>query len=86
MWIVELAFSGEPERLAARGDHRKALTALHDQGVVAMAGPLDDDSGAVILFDVPDRSRLDELMAQDPYFTTTGVTVQHVRNWNPFLR
>lgn len=68
MWIVELAFTGAPERLAARPAHRDRLAALHRAGTVRMAGPFADDSGAVIVFDVDDRAAVDVLIADDPYF------------------
>ncbi|BEL02592.1 hypothetical protein Q0Z83_007830 [Actinoplanes sichuanensis] len=85
MWIVELAFTPAPERLAARPAHRDRLTALHRDGVVRLAGPLADDSGAVILLDVPNRTEVDEFLAADPYFQTPGVEVRAVRAWAPFL-
>ena len=86
MWIVELAFAPKsPERLAARAAHRERLGALGAQGLVRMAGPLADDSGAVIVFDVPDRSALDALLAADPYFAVEGVRVARILEWRPFL-
>lgn len=85
MWIVELAFTEAPERLAARPAHRQRLTALHAEGVVRMSGPLADDSGAVIVFDVPDRAAVDALLAEDPYYSTPGVRVVGAREWAPFL-
>ncbi|MFE9632479.1 YciI family protein [Streptomyces sp. NPDC006463] len=85
MWIVELAFTQAPERLAARPAHREKLTALHEKGLLRMAGPLADDSGAVLVFDVPDRPALDELIAADPYFRTEGVTLRQSREWQPFI-
>ncbi|KUL32184.1 YciI family protein [Streptomyces regalis] len=86
MWIVELSFTDAPERLAARPAHREKLTDLHEKGVVRMAGPLADDSGAVLVFDVPDRAALDQLLAEDPYFSTKGVRVERLREWQPFIR
>lgn len=85
MWIVELAFTDAPERLAARPAHRERLTALHAKGTVRITGPLADDSGAVLVFDVPDRPALDRLLAADPYFTTPGVEIVKIREWAPFL-
>ncbi|MEJ3746303.1 YciI family protein [Actinomycetes bacterium KLBMP 9797] len=82
MWIVELTFDNTPERLAARPAHRERLTELHRAGVVRMAGPWADDSGALIVFDVPE---LDDLLDADPYFTTPGVHVSARREWRPFL-
>lgn len=85
MWIVELTFSAEPQRLAARPDHRDRLTRLHRAGRVRMAGPWPDDTGALIVFDVPDETALELLLADDPYFSTPGVTVTARREWHPFL-
>jgi len=85
MWIVRLAFTGDQRRLAARPAHRERLVSLHADRVVRLAGPLAGDSGAVIVFDVPDRPTLDAVMAADPYFTTSGVTVKDVAEWEPFI-
>lgn len=85
MWIVELGFSDVPERLAARPAHRQRLAALHQAGVVRMAGPLADQTGAVIVFDVPDEATLDRLLSDDPYFSTPGVVVTATRQWLPFI-
>ncbi|MEU8301173.1 YciI family protein [Micromonospora sp. NPDC048909] len=86
MWIVELTFTSDPERLAARAAHRSRLAALHRDGTVRMAGPFADDSGAMIVIDAPDRQSVDALIAADPYFTTPGVTIAQIRNWHPFLQ
>ncbi|MCZ7436415.1 YciI family protein [Micromonospora sp. WMMC241] len=85
MWIIELAFTPAPERLAARPAHRDRLTALHGQGVVRMAGPLADDTGAVIVLDAPGRAAVEAILAADPYFTTPGVSVERIRDWRAFL-
>lgn len=85
MWLVELSFTGEPERLAARAAHRSRLAGLHSAGAVRMAGPFADDSGAVIILDVPDRRAVDAVLAADSYFTTPGVTIAQIREWSPFL-
>ncbi len=50
-----------------------------------MAGPFEDDSGALIVMDAPDRAVLDEITSAGPYFTTPGVTVSDVRERRPFL-
>ena len=86
MWIVELSLEATPERLSARPEHRRHLTELHGQGVVRMAGPLADDTAAVVVLDVPDRPAVDAVLAGDPYFTTPGVTVGQIREWLPFVQ
>jgi len=85
MWIVHGAISPTPERLAARAAHRERLAELHRQGLVRMAGPLADGTAAMVIFDVPDRRTLDELIAADPYYATPGVDRPTVHEWEPFL-
>ena len=86
MFVVELAFDDNPERLGARPAHRERLQALHGTGRLVMAGPFADDSGALLVFDVADAGVLQELLGADPYFRTPGVTVVGQREWSPFLR
>jgi uncharacterized protein YciI len=85
MWIIELAFTGEPERLAARPAHRERLAASHRAGIVRMCGPFADDSGALIVLDLTDRAAVDAFLAEDPYYATRGVAVTRVQEWLPFL-
>jgi uncharacterized protein YciI len=86
MFVLELSFGDEPERLAARPAHRERLQELHRDGRLVMAGPFADDSGAMLIFDVPDAAALDDVVAQDPYFRTPGVTVTGRREWSPIVR
>lgn len=85
MWLVELSFTDDSERLAARPAHREKLAALHEQGVVRIAGPFADDSGACLVFDVADKDDLDQLLRDDPCFSTKGVAIAKIREWRPFL-
>ena len=86
MWIVELAFGDNPDRLAARPAHRELLAAQHSAGLVRMAGPFADDSGALLVLDVADRKAVDEVLAEDPYYTTPGVIVRAIREWIPVVQ
>jgi uncharacterized protein YciI len=85
MWIVELAFDlpEAPERIALRPQHRERLKAHHAAGEIVMAGPLTDGTGAVMVWTAPDETTLRALMAQDPYYETTSVSVASVREWDP---
>ncbi|WP_117213906.1 YciI family protein [Allorhizocola rhizosphaerae] len=84
MIVVELAFTPDDRRLAARPAHRERLAALHKQGRLLAAGPLADDSGALLVF-TTDEETLTRIMAEDPYYTTPGVTVVSQRSWNPVV-
>lgn len=81
--VVELAFApGEPRRLELRPGHRQILSGLHERGILRMAGPWDDDSGALLIFQT-DTEGIKQILADDPYYSAPGVTIVSVRNWNP---
>ncbi len=82
MVVIELAFDDDPRRLAARPAHRDRLARLHADGVLVLAGPWADDSGALLVLDTDDAG---PVLAGDPYFTTPGVRVVAVRAWRPVV-
>lgn len=84
MIVLELAFDDSPQRRAARPAHRERLAALHAAGVLVMAGPWADDSGALLVF-AGSRSDVDRVMDEDPYYTTEGVRVVGLREWRPVV-
>ncbi|MCW3814945.1 YciI family protein [Micromonospora sp. DR5-3] len=84
MVVLELAFTDDERRLAARPAHRERLARLHAEGRLAAAGPWQDDSGAMLVFRV-DVAAVREIMAADPYYTTPGVTVVSLRPWRPVV-
>lgn len=86
MFVVELTFTDDPARLAARPAHRERLRQLHADGVLAMSGPFSDDSGALLIFDVDDPAAMDRILADDPYYSTPGVTVSRRQPWSPIIR
>ncbi len=82
MFVLELEFTDDPRRLAARPAHRAQLLALHAAGRLVMAGPWADDTGAMLVFDA-DRGQVDQIVSGDPYYTTSGVRVKSLREWQP---
>lgn len=85
MIVLELAFDDSSERLAARPAHRRRLAGLHESGVLVMAGPFADDSGALLVF-TGERSDVDRVLAEDPYYTVEGVRVVGLREWLPVVQ
>lgn len=85
MIVLELAFDDSPARLAARPAHRQRLAELHTAGVLVMAGPFADDSGALLVFDA-ERSEVDQVLAGDPYYAVDGVRVVGLREWSPVVQ
>jgi uncharacterized protein len=86
MYAVQLAFSDHPSRFEGRPAHRERLAALAADGRLLAAGPWSDDSGALLVFLVGDRDQLDAIISEDPYYTTPGVAIASVEEWNPVTR
>jgi uncharacterized protein len=84
MYVVELAFDDDPRRLAARPAHRERLLALRATGRLMMAGPWEDESGAMLVFST-DRGIVEQILSEDPYYSTPGVRVKYVREWLPIV-
>lgn len=84
VFVLELGFTDDPARLAARPAHRELLITLHASGELLAAGPWDDDSGAMLVFRA-DRARMERIIADDPYYSTPGVTVTSLREWRPIV-
>jgi len=82
MFLLELEFTDDPRRLARRPAHRARLQQMHADGRLVLAGPWVDGSGAVLVFDT-DRAGMDQIQAEDPYYSTPGVTVAALRAWQP---
>jgi uncharacterized protein YciI len=86
MYAVQLAFSDDPARLEGRPAHREKLVEHLAAGRLLAAGPYTDESGALLVFLVDDRRGIDQILADDPYYSGPGVTVAGVEEWNPVTR
>ncbi|HTW19974.1 MAG TPA: YciI family protein [Mycobacteriales bacterium] len=84
MICIQLSFNESQARLDARPAHRDRLAALHAEGRLLAAGPWSDDSGALIVL-TTGEAEAREIMAADPFYSTPGVTVAAVREWNPVV-
>ena len=82
MFLVELSFDDRPDRLELRPAHREKLSALHARGIVPLAGPYPDGSGAMLVFDVADEAEVDRILADDPYYSAAGVTIVRKQPWD----
>ena len=81
MICVELRFTDNPARLELRPQHRERLAALHAAGDLVMPGPWADESGAMLVFGCEPET-VDNILADDPYYSAPGVTLAGVREWN----
>jgi uncharacterized protein YciI len=62
--------AGGAPRRAQRPAHLEFVE--NRQHLIVYAGPLIEDGGmvgSIFVFDVPDRTAIDDYMAEDPYFT-----------------
>jgi uncharacterized protein len=85
LYVVELGFDGSPRRLELRPAHRELLKYLREQGLLVMAGPWEDDSGALLIFNVDDAAELDQLLEADPYYRAPGVRILRKVPWTPIV-
>lgn len=82
-FVLELEFGVDDEkRLEVRPAHREYLRGLHDQGVLIAAGPFADDTGALLVYEVPDETALRAILDGDPYYQHKVMREVSVREWS----
>ena len=80
-FLVLTTFTSHEARMEYRAVHREYLYALVDQGKILMAGPYEDESGGLIIFEAESEQEVRDLVANDP-FTTGGVfATTEIRPW-----
>lgn len=80
-FLVLTTFSSLEARMAHRPAHRAYLGELVEIGKIVMAGPFDDLSGGILIFEADDENEVKELMEKDP-FTIEGVfATTEIRPW-----
>jgi uncharacterized protein YciI len=82
-YVLQIAFDGDPRRLAARPAHREHLRRLKEEGRLVTAGPWADDSGALHVYEVADEGELREILRSDPYTAVNGYEVVLLKEWTP---
>jgi uncharacterized protein YciI len=70
---------------AVRPAHREYLTGKKAEGKIALAGPLQDDAGAIIVYAADSPGEAEEIVRNDP-FAKEGVFVSwEIKPWNLLL-
>ena len=81
-WAAIIEYTPDTAKTATvRPAHRVYLTKLLDAGQLAVAGPLTDDSGAIIVYEAESQDAAEALLKADP-FHAEGVFVSWtLRPW-----
>jgi uncharacterized protein YciI len=67
-------------------EHARFMDAVFDAGVIVLAGPLADGSGAVLVMEATDEREVRRLLARDPWIVDADILgVGEVREWDIFL-
>ncbi|MEW2501886.1 YciI family protein [Amycolatopsis sp. NPDC047767] len=83
-YLVEIRYV--QEKVAdVRPRHREWLSQHSAEGRVAVAGPLADGSGGLVLWQAEDEAALEELIGKDPYQLEGVVAKRSIREYKPVL-
>ncbi|MFC4005471.1 YciI family protein [Prauserella oleivorans] len=75
-----------PEKyVEVRPRHREYLATLAEQGVVAIAGPLEDNVGGLVILQAENRDELQKIIDADPYHQEGALAERTVREYTPVL-
>ncbi|MFD7657989.1 YciI family protein [Actinosynnema sp. NPDC059797] len=85
-FAVEWVFGEDQEgRLAVRPAHREYLAGLVERGVLLVSGPWEDQTGALLVYEVEDEDALREVLDADPYTRAGVIASTRVHEWQTVL-
>jgi uncharacterized protein len=81
-YVLEYRYADLEARARVRSDHLAYLQSLLEEGILVLAGPVGDGSGAMMVLQVASEQEARRVIDADPY-TAAGVGADHVlRPWN----
>jgi uncharacterized protein YciI len=83
-YLVEIRYVQEKYG-EVRPRHREFLGRLAAEGVVALAGPLADETGGITLYQAENEAALQAIIDQDPYHLEGAVAERTVREYKPAI-
>jgi uncharacterized protein YciI len=83
-YLVEIRYVQEKYG-EVRPRHREFLSRLAAEGVVAVAGPLADQTAGITLYQAEDDAALQAIIDQDPYHLEGAVAERTVREFKPTI-
>ena len=75
-------YSDPDLRSRVRPAHLDYIGALHERGEVVSAGPFEDGSGALIIYEAADEAQAQALVDADPYAVEGVLDAPRLRAWN----
>ncbi|MFD2417825.1 YciI family protein [Amycolatopsis pigmentata] len=83
-FVVETKYVPEKYK-AVRPAHREYLQALADEGTVAVAGPVGEDIGGLIVCQAENAEELQKILDVDPYHLEGALAERTVREFKPVI-
>lgn len=92
MAYILMAYDGTDEgardrRMSARPEHLEKIAVIKKAGKYILGGAILDDAGemigSVIVYDVPDRATLDEILKDEPYINNGVWKTIDIRQFRP---
>lgn len=83
IFVVQLRYRNDPQRLEVRPQHREYLATLHADGRLVAAGPWADETGALLIYDVADEETLHRILEDDPYSRAEVYDLVELKEWRP---
>ncbi|KID29280.1 hypothetical protein JD82_03357 [Prauserella rugosa] len=83
-YVVQTRYDGD-KYVDVRPRHRDYLAELAERGVVAVAGPLEDNVGGMVIMQAESRDELERLLDADPYHLEGALAERTVREWKPVI-
>lgn len=92
MAYILMAYDGTDEgardrRMSARPEHLEKIAVIKKAGKYILGGAILDDAGemigSVIVYDVPDRATLDEILKDEPYINNGVWKTIDIRPFRP---
>ncbi len=81
-WAAVIEYSSDTAKVAEhRPAHRAYLTGLLESGRLVVAGPFLDDTGALIVYEVPDAAAAEALVQGDPFHAAGIFVTWTLRPW-----
>jgi uncharacterized protein YciI len=83
-FVVEFIYGvNRAERQAVHPDHAAYLNRLAERGMLLLAGPLVDENGGLLIYEVADRAELRRVLDGEPYVRAGFVTKSRIHQWEP---